>query len=76
MAVPRPAVLERSRRLLVFVARGGRAEWSYVETGLESDGEIEITSGVAPGDTILVDGHLTLAHGAPVRVTLTPAPLP
>jgi hypothetical protein len=47
-----------------------------VETGLESDGEIEITSGVAPGDTILVDGHLTLAHGAPVRVTLTPAPLP
>ena len=70
LAVPRPAVLERSRRLLVFLARNGRAEWSYVDTGLESDDRIEITSGVAPGDTVLVDGHLTLAHGAPIRVTL------
>ena len=56
--------------MLVFVARDGRAEWSYVETGLESEDAIEITSGVAAGDIVLVDGHLTLAHGAPVRVTL------
>jgi len=70
LSVPRAAVLERGRRLLVFVARDGRAEWSYVETGLESEDAIEITSGVAPGDIVLVDGHLTLAHGAPVRVTL------
>jgi len=70
LAVPRAAVLERSRRLLVFVARGGRAEWAYVETGLETDARVEITSGIAAGDTVLVDGHLTLAHGAPVRVAL------
>src|SRR5262245_21290603 len=70
LAVPRAAVLERSRRLLVFIARHGRAEWSYVETGLENDDRIELRSGVAPGDTVLVDGHLTLAHGAPIRVTL------
>ena len=25
---------------------------------------------IAPGDTVLVDGHLTLAHGAPVKVSL------
>ncbi len=70
LAVPRAAVLERSRRLLVFVARHGRAEWAYVDTGLETDDRIEITSGIAPGDTVLVDGHLTLAHGAPVSVSL------
>jgi membrane fusion protein (multidrug efflux system) len=70
LAVPRAAVLERSRRLLVFVARAGRAEWAYVETGLETDDRIEITAGIAPGDTVLVDGHLTLAHGAPIRVAL------
>jgi RND family efflux transporter MFP subunit len=72
LSVPRPAVLERSRRMLVFVARSGHAEWSYVETGLESDDRIEILSGVAPGDTVLVDGHLTLAHGAPIKVSLAP----
>lgn len=70
LAVPRAAVLERGRRLLVFIARHGRAEWSYIETGVESEHAIEITAGVAAGDTVLVDGHLTLAHGAPVRVAL------
>ncbi len=70
IAVPRPAVIERDRKLLVFRASNGRAEWQYVETGLETDRLVEITSGVADGDTILVDGHLTLAHAAPVRVSL------
>jgi len=70
LAVPRSAVLERDRRLLVFRATDGRAEWQYVETGLETRDLVEITSGIAPGDTVLTGGHLTIAHGAPVRVTL------
>lgn len=70
VSVPREAVLERDQRLLVFRATGGRAEWQYVETGLESRDLVEITSGVAEGDTVLTGGHLTLAHGAPVQVRL------
>jgi multidrug efflux pump subunit AcrA (membrane-fusion protein) len=70
LVVPRRAVLERDRKLLVFRASKGRAEWQYVTTGLESDEAIEITSGLSPGDTVLVGGHLTLAHGAPVTVTI------
>ena len=56
--------------LFTLAAKSGRAEWQYVKTGLETDDLIEITSGVARGDTILVEGHLTLAHAAPVRVSL------
>lgn len=70
LAVPRSAVLERDRRLLVFRATDGRAEWRYVETGLSTRALVEITSGLAPGDTVLTGGHLTIAHGAPVKVTL------
>jgi membrane fusion protein (multidrug efflux system) len=70
LRVPREAVLERDRRLLVFRASDGRAEWQYVKTGLETRESIEIVDGLAPGDTVLVSGHLTLAHGAPVRVKL------
>ncbi|MCA9751436.1 MAG: efflux RND transporter periplasmic adaptor subunit [Gemmatimonadetes bacterium] len=70
LAVPREALLERDRRLLVFRATDGRAEWQYVETGLESRTLVEITSGLSPGDTVLVDGHQTLAHAAPVKVRL------
>ena len=72
LVVPRSAVLERDRRLLAFRARKGRAEWSYVEIGLSTEREIEILSGIDPGDTVLVEGHMTLAHGAPIQVALTP----
>lgn len=68
IAVPQAAVLERDRKRIVFRASSGRAEWQYVDTGLESDTHVEITNGLAPGDTVLVGGHLTLAHGAPVSV--------
>ena len=70
LSVPRDAVLERDRKLLVFRAASGRAEWQYVETGLTSRDRIEIVSGIAAGDTVLVAGHLTLAHGAPVKVRI------
>jgi len=70
LSVPRSALLERSRRLLVFRVKEGKAEWTYVETGLETEDRVEITSGLAPGDTVLTEGHLTLAHGAPVRVSI------
>ncbi len=70
IAIPRDAVLERNRRLVVFRAMSGRAEWTYVETGMETDTQIEILSGIAATDTVLVEGHLTLAHGAPVKVKL------
>lgn len=72
IAVPRSAVLERDRRLLVFRARDGRAEWQYVQVGLETREAVEIVSGIAPGDTVLVEGHLTLAHGAPIQLKLRP----
>ena len=68
LAVPRASVIERDRKTLVFRASDGRAEWQYVDLGLESRDFVEITKGLSPADTVLVDGHLTLAHGAPVKV--------
>ena len=74
LSVPREALIERNKRLLVFRAIGGRAEWSYVDIGLETDDWIEITKGIAAGDTVLTQGHLTIAHGAPVKVAMEAGP--
>ena len=71
--VPRGALLERDRRLLVFRAIDGRAEWTYVKAGRETDEFVEIVDGLEAGDTVLVDGHLTLAHGTPIKVSLVEA---
>lgn len=79
--VPRAALVERDRRKVVFVfapedsgAVTGRAQWRYVDTRLESDRFVEIVperEGAelpAAGSVVLVEGHTTLAHDAPVRL--------
>ena len=73
--VPAGAVIERDGRTLVFRARGGRADWVYVPVGRSNGVETEVLADsvagrtlVEPGDTVLVGGHLTLTHDAPIRV--------
>jgi RND family efflux transporter MFP subunit len=75
--VPRTAILERDRRTMLFVYdgddRGGLAKWRYVTTGLQNESQVEIvpseeTDSVAPGETVLTDGHYTLIHDARVRL--------
>jgi RND family efflux transporter MFP subunit len=72
--VPARAIIERDGRPLVFVVKGGRAQWTYVQPGRSNGSMTEIlpdsVSGVIPvnpGDRVIVEGHLTLTHDAPVR---------
>lgn len=73
--VPARSVIERDGRPLVFVVKEGRAQWTYILPGRSNGFETEVlpdsSTGqipVAAGDTVLVEGHLTLTHDAPVRV--------
>lgn len=83
--VPREAVVERDRREVVFVfepesegSSMGRAQWRYVNTGLESDRYVEIAppeddAQTSPdelaGRIVLVGGHTTLTHDARVQLS-------
>ena len=73
--VPTRAIIERDGRPLVFVIKNGRAQWTYVLPGRSNGRQTEIlpdsVSGIIPvnpGDQVIVEGHLTLTHDAPVRV--------
>jgi RND family efflux transporter MFP subunit len=73
--VPTRAVIERDSRPLVFVVRDGRAQWTYIVPGRNNGTHTEVlpdsSTGeipVQPGDAVIVSGHLTLTHDAPVRV--------
>lgn len=70
--VPVKAVITRQERYLVFVVRDNIALWAYVEVGEKNDEEWEIKKFVdpkyGPGDQIVVEGHLTLAHQSRVRI--------
>lgn len=72
--VPARAIIERDGRPLVFVVKDGRAQWTYVLPGRSNGQQTEIlpdsVSGIIPvnpGDRVIIEGHLTLTHDAPVR---------
>jgi RND family efflux transporter MFP subunit len=74
LLVPQEAVLDRGGRKLAFVVQDGLAKWRYVQVGLENDQYAEILpseregEGVKEGETVIVDGHFTLAHDAKVTI--------
>lgn len=74
LLVPQDAILDRGGRKLAFVVQDGLAKWRYVQLGLENDEYAEILpsdkegEGVKEGETVIVDGHFTLAHDAKVTI--------
>lgn len=57
----------------VFVVRDGLAVRRTVETGLTSQGRVEILSGLQPGEAIVVVGNNGLRDGGAVRIMSGPA---
>jgi hypothetical protein len=62
-------MLVRSNRTLVFTVENDTALWKYMEIGAGNDEEIEVRSGeLQAGDRVVIEGQLTLAHQARVKV--------
>ena len=68
ITVPTFAVLPELGGQQVFVVEGGVAQPRSVETGVRSDSTIQITSGLAPQDTVITSGIQQLRPGLPVRI--------
>jgi membrane fusion protein (multidrug efflux system) len=68
LIVPEQALVPQGAERFVFRLVGGKAVLTKIETGIRRPGEIEVRGGLAPGDTIIVDGQLRLRDGAPVTV--------
>jgi RND family efflux transporter MFP subunit len=66
--VPASAVVLRGQMELVFVVTGQKAQLRLVKTGKRLGEEIELLSGVSPGEMVVVDGAATLVDGQPVQV--------
>jgi RND family efflux transporter MFP subunit len=68
LLVPASAVVGDASSSAVFIVQDGAALRRTVRTGLNSEGRVEILSGVAPGDPVIVAGNNGLRDGATVRV--------
>lgn len=65
--VPQRAVLEGPNGKFVYVVAAGKAEPRPVQVGAWSGDDWIITSGLAAGDQVIVDGVLKIRPGAPVQ---------
>jgi len=77
LTVPQRAVLEGPQGKFVYVVNAQSvAEARPVEAGEWSGDNWVITSGLKPGERVIVDGLLKLGPGAPVKIAASPAQKP
>lgn len=68
LRVPVAAVVERGQLTGVYVVEGERvARWRLVTLGPRRDDRVEVLSGLAPGDAVVIDGADRLADGTRVE---------
>jgi RND family efflux transporter MFP subunit len=66
LVVPQKAVLENK---YVFIAQDGKASKKEVALGLQNTTMVEVSSGVAEGDLVIVEGNFGLEEGALIEVS-------
>jgi RND family efflux transporter MFP subunit len=68
MTVPEQSVVRRPAGDVVYAIEDNKAVQRVVKTGIRQAGYVEILSGIAPGETVALDGAGFLTDGAPVRI--------
>lgn len=66
LLIPQVALLREDGENVVYVVENGAAVRRVVDTGVESDGQIEILNGLAANEQIIVTGHGGLRDGSRV----------
>ena len=68
LLIPAEALIPELKGHRVFVAKGGKAVSQEVEIGIRTDERVEVTQGLAEGDTLIASAILQLRHGMAVRM--------
>jgi membrane fusion protein, multidrug efflux system len=76
LMVPEAALVPEQSRQFLFVIEDGRATRREVRIGGRQPGRVEIVSGLAVGDQVIVEGTQKVREGGEVHVVERPAPSP
>jgi membrane fusion protein (multidrug efflux system) len=68
IVIPSQAIIPQARGKKVYLYNGGQAKFVDVTTGLRDSANVQITSGLKVGDTVLVTGLLSLKPDAKVML--------
>jgi multidrug efflux system membrane fusion protein len=67
--VPQTAIRPSEKGIIVYVVEGDIARERIITAGMRTaDGYVEVVSGLAPGELLVIRGSESLRNGAPVRI--------
>ncbi len=66
MVIPAQALVEEDQQTSVYVVSNGEVTRRRIETGIESDGRVEVLNGLAGDEQIVVIGQAALRDGSKV----------
>jgi RND family efflux transporter MFP subunit len=66
LVIPKEALVLRTGKKVVFTLKNGRAQWNYVQTGMENSEGYVVTEGLNENDSVIYEGNLNLASESPV----------
>ncbi|MEJ0107029.1 MAG: hypothetical protein WDO19_32795 [Bacteroidota bacterium] len=68
IVVPTQAIIPQARGKKVIVYQNGIAKFMDVTTGIRDSSNVQITSGLKPGDTIVTTGLLSVRPDSKIQV--------
>lgn len=69
LLVPSQAIIPTARNKQVVLLRKDSAVFTVVETGIRDSVNVQVTSGLVPGDTVITTGLMVLKPNVKVKVT-------
>lgn len=67
--VPAQSLIPEMEGYKIYVVEDGKAVAKRVSTGMRTETQVEVTEGLAPGDSVLTTGILQVKDGGMVKVT-------
>ncbi|HRO42800.1 MAG TPA: efflux RND transporter periplasmic adaptor subunit [Flavipsychrobacter sp.] len=67
--IPSQAIIPTSREKKVAVVREGKAVFVVVELSVRTEDKVQVTSGLVPGDTVIITGIMQVKPGMDVTIT-------
>lgn len=68
LMIPTPSLVPDMEGQKVFVARNGVVEVRRITTGIRTESDVQVLTGLGAGDTLLTSGILQVVPGMPVRL--------
>ncbi|CAN0196620.1 unnamed protein product, partial [Chrysoparadoxa australica] len=70
LLIPTEAVIPELNGKRVFLYKNGKVESQSITTGIRSEDNVQVETGLSPGDTVLTTGILQVNQGSQVKIRL------